>query len=167
MSLQYPSTMAFAWRPITVSHCPSTKDDFPLQLARSWHGQQTQAQCATKTGTPYSLIIIIRNIVWKKRVSDKNNKISPKQSVQKNQAGRGGAGRGGAGRGGAERGGAGRGGVGGAGRGGVRRGGVGWGGAGRGEAGRGQFAQFSKLELVQLYCSVKHFNGSAIFTRSK
>jgi hypothetical protein len=57
--------------------------------------------------------------------------------------------------------------VGGAGRGGVRRGGVGWGGAGRGEAGRGQFAQFSKLELVQLYCSVKHFNGSAIFTRSK
>jgi len=29
------------------------------------------------------------------------------------------------------------------------------------------FAQFSKLELVQIYCSVKHFNGSAIFTRSK
>jgi len=29
------------------------------------------------------------------------------------------------------------------------------------------FAQFSKLELVQIYCCVKHFNGSAIFTRSK
>jgi len=35
----------------------------------------------------------------KKRVSVKNNKISPKQSVQKNQAGQGAAGRGGAGRG--------------------------------------------------------------------
>jgi hypothetical protein len=29
------------------------------------------------------------------------------------------------------------------------------------------FAQFSKLKLVQIYCCVKHFNGSAIFTRSK
>ena len=29
------------------------------------------------------------------------------------------------------------------------------------------FAQFSKLELVQINCSVKRFNGSAIFSRSK
>jgi hypothetical protein len=40
-------------------------------------------------------------LLRKKHVSAKINKISPKQSVQNNQAGQGGVGRGGAGRGGA------------------------------------------------------------------
>ena len=62
-------------------------------------------------------------LLRKKRVSAKNNKISPKQSVQNNQAGQGGVGRGGTGRGGAGRGRAGRGGTG---RGGSERGGMGW-----------------------------------------
>ena len=44
-------------------------------------------------------------LLRKKHVSAKINKISPKQSVQNNQAGQGGVGRGGTGRGGAERGG--------------------------------------------------------------
>ena len=39
-------------------------------------------------------------LLRKKHVSAKINKISPKQSVQNNQAGQGGVGRGGAGRGG-------------------------------------------------------------------
>ena len=43
-------------------------------------------------------------LLRKKHVSAKINKISPKQSVQNNQAGQGGVGRGGAGRGGAGRG---------------------------------------------------------------
>ena len=90
-------------------------------------------------------------LLRKKRVSAKNNKFSPKQSVQSNQAGQGGVGRGGTGRAGVGRGGVGRGGAGRdrVGRGGAGRSGAGGGGGGGAGGGWGWWRSDLERKRVQ------------------